>query len=107
MESVPAGLTVSETHEWSREEDNKITIGITQYAQEQLGDIVFVELPEVGTSFSKGDESAVIESVKAAADVYCPVDGTVVATNQALIDAPDLINNDPYGEGWLYQIELT
>ncbi|WP_043643033.1 glycine cleavage system protein GcvH [Caenispirillum salinarum] len=94
-------------HEWVRVEDgNTATVGITHYAQEQLGDVVFVELPEVGRSLAKGEEAAVVESVKAASEVYSPVAGEVVAFNKDLPDAPGTVNTSPENEGWFYQLKL-
>lgn len=96
----------TEDHEYVRAEEANGTIGISAYAQEQLGDIVFVELPAVGTSFKKGDELAVVESVKAASEIYAPVAGTVTAVNETLNGDPGLINSDPMGEGWLVKITI-
>ena len=96
----------TEDHEWIRfEDDGLAVVGITDYAQEQLGEIVFVELPEVGDEIERGAEAAVIESVKAASELFAPVSGTVVTVNEALNDAPALVNEDPTGEGWFLQIE--
>ncbi|NLR76282.1 MULTISPECIES: glycine cleavage system protein GcvH [Leeia] len=96
----------SEDHEWLRSEaDGSVTIGITHYAQDSLGDLVFVELPAVGSTVSKGDASCVIESVKAAADVKMPVSGTVLAVNEALVDNPALVNEDPEGAGWFVRLQ--
>lgn len=94
-------------HEWIRiDDDNTGTVGISHYAQEQLGDVVFVELPEVGRSLVKGEEAAVVESVKAASEVYSPMGGEVVAFNRGLPDAPGKVNEDPQGEGWFFQIKI-
>jgi len=98
-------LRYTEDHEWIRAEGDVAVVGITDYAQEQLGDVVYVELPEVGRTVKKGDEAAVVESVKAASEIYAPVSGTITARNEALTDNPELINTDPYGEGWLVEIE--
>jgi len=107
MSEIPKDLRFSESHEWvSEEEEGVVKVGITDHAQEQLGDLVFVELPEEGASFGQGDACAVIESVKAASDIYTPVSGEVVAVNQAVLDSPEIINNDPYGDGWLFSIRL-
>jgi len=107
MSEVPSDLKYTRDHEWVRlEDDATVTIGITDHAQAQLGDLVFVEAPEVGTSFGAGDAAGVVESVKAASDVYAPVAGEVVEANEALADSPELINNDPFGEGWIYKIKL-
>ena len=94
----------SEDHEWILVEGNTGTVGITDYAQEQLGDVVFVELPDVGKDLTKGGDAAVVESVKAASDVYSPVGGEVVAINETLADQPELVNEDPYGDGWIFRI---
>ncbi|HWJ94995.1 MAG TPA: glycine cleavage system protein GcvH, partial [Telluria sp.] len=99
--NIPADLKYTESHEWVRvEADGTLTVGITEYAQDALGDIVFVELPQVGKTFTAGDDAAVVESVKAASDIYSPVSGTVTAVNQAVADAPDSINSDAYGS-WM------
>lgn len=107
MSNVPSDLKYTKSHEWIRDEgDGTVTVGITEHAQELLGDLVFVELPEVGASVDAGNECAVVESVKAASDVYSPVTGEVVATNDALADAPETINQDAFGNGWLYKVKL-
>jgi glycine cleavage system H protein len=97
----------SQEHEWISVEGDAATVGITDFAQGQLGDIVFVELPEAGRSVSKGGEAAVVESVKAASDVYAPVTGEVTEANQALVDDPSLVNSDPEGEGWFFRLRLS
>ena len=97
----------TEEHEWIAVEGDQATVGITDYAQGQLGDVVFVEVPEAGRAVSKGGEAAVVESVKAASDVYAPVSGTVTEGNQALADQPDLVNSDPEGEGWFFKLTLS
>lgn len=97
----------TEDHEWIDVDDSVGTVGITDYAQDALGDIVFIELPQVGQHLSVGDEAAVIESVKAAGEVKNPVSGEVIAVNQALVDQPGLINSSPEGEGWVYKISLA
>lgn len=97
----------TEDHEWIDVEGDIATVGITDYAQEQLGDIVFVDVPAEGKSFEKGDDAAVVESVKAASDVYCPVSGRVVENNSALEDDPALVNTDPEEDGWFFRIRLT
>jgi glycine cleavage system H protein len=97
----------TEEHEWIRRDGDTATVGITDFAQGQLGDIVFVELPEVGRQVTKGGEAAVVESVKAASDVYAPVSGEVVEANQALTDDPSLVNSDPEGEGWFFRLRLS
>ena len=107
MSEIPKDLRFSESHEWVRhEEDGVVKVGITDHAQEQLGDLVFVELPEEGATVGQGDACAVIESVKAASDIYTPVSGEVIAVNQAVFDTPEIINNDPYGDGWLFSVRL-
>ncbi|WKE65113.1 glycine cleavage system protein GcvH [Gallaecimonas kandeliae] len=108
MSNIPAELKYTSSHEWIRKEtDGTYTIGITEHAQELLGDMVFVELPEVGSSVNSGDDVAVVESVKAASDVYSPLTGEVVAVNEALEDAPETVNNDPYNDGWLFRVKAT
>jgi glycine cleavage system H protein len=97
----------TEEHEWIRVEGDEATVGITDFAQSQLGDIVFVELPESGRQVTKGGEAAVVESVKAASDVYAPVDGEIVEPNPALGDDPSLVNSDPEGEGWFFRLRLA
>ena len=97
----------TEEHEWIRVEGDTATVGITDFAQGQLGDIVFVELPDAGRQVSKGGEAAVVESVKAASDVYAPVTGEVVEANQALSDDPSLVNSDPEGQGWFFRLRLS
>ncbi len=104
--TIKKGLLYSKDHEWVLVEGNKVKIGVTDFAQSQLGDIVFVDLPQEGDSIAKGDGFMVIESVKAAADVYAPVSGTIVEVNEDLMDAPETINEDPYESGWLVVIEL-
>ena len=101
------GLFYSKNHEWVKVDGDKAYIGITDYAQESMGDIVFLELPEVDDQFDPDDSFAVVESVKAAADVYLPVSGEITATNEDLADSPELINSDPYGEAWMYKIKLS
>ncbi len=107
MSNIPSHLQYTESHEWVSTEDNGNTrIGISDHAQEALGDLVFVELPVVGDEISQGDPCAVVESVKAASDIYAPVSGTVVAVNEELESDPALINADPYGDGWLFELKL-
>jgi glycine cleavage system H protein len=103
--NLPQDLKYTETHEWVRVEDNLLRVGITDFAQSQLADLTFVDLPSVDTDVDAGDEVAVIESVKAASDIYAPVSGTIVEVNEALLSAPEAINNDPFGEGWLFVIK--
>ncbi|XOV83712.1 MAG: glycine cleavage system protein GcvH [bacterium] len=106
MSEVPAECKYVATHEWARlEEDGSVTVGITDHAQNALGDVVYVELPEVGQQISAGEEAGVVESVKAASDIYGPVTGTVVAINSALDGEPEKVNQDPYGEGWFFKLE--
>ena len=107
MSNTPTDLKYATSHEWARLDSDIITVGITDHAQEALGDLVFVELPEVGDSVNAGDEAGVVESVKAASDIYAPVSGEVVEVNPALEDTPELINSDPYGEGWMYKIKVS
>lgn len=94
-------------HEWVRVEGDEATVGVTDFAQGQLGDVVFVEVPEAGRAVARGGEAAVVESVKAASDVYAPVSGTIVTGNQALVDQPDLVNTDPEGDGWFFKLTLS
>ncbi len=105
MSNVPANLRFLKSHEWARlEEDGTVTVGISDHAQHALGDLVFVEVPESGRSVTAGEAFAVVESVKAASDVYCPVGGEVIEGNTALADTPEVINQDPYGRGWIARI---
>ena len=105
MSEIPSELKYTKSHEWIRsEDDGSVTIGITDHAQELLGDLVFVELPEVGSAMSAEDAVCVVESVKAASDVYMPISGEVVAINEALSDAPETINDSPYDDGWLIRV---
>jgi len=104
MSEIPVELRYTKEHEWLREQDDgTFELGITDYAQTSLGDLVFVEFPEEDAVIVAGDACAVVESVKAASDVYMPLSGTVIETNQALADAPELVNSDPYGDGWLFR----
>jgi glycine cleavage system H protein len=105
--SVPEELQYTRSHEWVRTEDDTATIGITDYAQEELGDIVYVELPEEGDTFDAGDSFGSIESVKAVSDLYTPVGGEVVEVNEALNDSPEKINEDPYGDGWIVKLRVS
>ena len=100
-------LRYSEEHEWVAIDDNIATIGITDYAQEQLGDIVYIELPETGTEVTKGDKFGVVESVKAVSDIYAPVTGTVVTVNTGLPNTPETVNEEPYGDGWMIRVEMS
>jgi len=107
MSEVPSDLLYRDSHEWVRDEgDGTVVVGISDHAQAQLGDMVFIELPEVGASFGQGDACAVVESVKAASDAYAPVTGEVTEVNDSLEDQPELVNNDPYGDGWLFRMKL-
>lgn len=108
MSNTPDELKYAITHEWARlEEDGSVAVGITDHAQEALGDVVFVELPEVGASLDAGEEAGVVESVKAASDVYAPVGGEVIEINQKVEDDPETVNADPYGDGWFYKLKPT
>lgn len=100
-------IKYTQDHEWIRVDGDIATVGITQHAQDALGDVVFVELPEVGATLAQKDAAGVVESVKAAADVYMPVDGEIVAVNQALVDDPALANSDPLGAGWFFKVKLS
>lgn len=105
MSEVPSELKYTREHEWVRaDDDSTITVGITDHAQAELGDLVFVEAPEVGAGFEAGDAAAVVESVKAASDIYSPLTGEVIEANEALGDSPELINSDPYGDGWIFRL---
>lgn len=104
---IPEGLKYSKEHEWVLIEGQSATIGITEYAQEELGDIVYVELPEVGEKVVKDDPFGAVESVKAVSDVYAPVSGSVLEVNDVLPDNPETINDDPYGDGWMIRVELS
>lgn len=106
MSQTPIELKYASTHEWARvEEDGTVTVGITDHAQEALGDVVFVELPEVGTILAAADEAGVVESVKAASDIYAPIGGEVISINILLEDDPETVNTDPYNEGWFYKLQ--
>lgn len=108
MSEIPGDLKFLKSHEWARVEgDGRVTIGISDHAQGLLGDLVYVELPEVGAEAKAGEQIAVVESVKAASDVYSPVSGTVVEVNAALTDKPETINEDAYGDGWMFVVELS
>jgi glycine cleavage system H protein len=105
--SVPEELQYTRSHEWVRTEGDTATIGITDHAQDELGDVVFVELPEVGATFDVGDPFGTVESVKAVSDLYTPVGGEVTEVNEALNDQPEKINEDPYGEGWMVKLRVS
>jgi len=103
----PSDLLYTDHDEWVRVDDDEIVTGITDYAQDQLSDIVYVELPEVGDTFDKGEPYGVVESVKAASDIFMPVGGEIVAINEHLEDAPEIVNQDPYGKGWFVRIKMS
>ncbi len=103
--NIPDGLRYSKDHEWARLEDDRVRIGVTDYAQDALGDVVFVQVPAVGTEVRAGSSLSEVESTKSVSDVYAPVSGTVVEANDELVDAPQRLNEDPYGEGWICVIE--
>lgn len=108
MSDIPGDLKFMKSHEWARvEADGKVTVGISDHAQGLLGDLVYVDLPDVGDSVEAGNTCAVLESVKAASDIYAPMSGTIAAVNEALADKPETINEDAYGEGWLFVIEAS
>lgn len=106
MSEIPTELRYATTHEWARlEEDGTVTVGITDHAQSALGDVVFIEMPEVGQQVVAQEEAGVVESVKAASDIYAPVSGSVLAINDTLDDAPENVNEDPYGDGWFFKLQ--
>ena len=106
MSHTPTELKYASSHEWARlEDDGTVTVGISDHAQGALGDVVFVELPELGTVFAAGDEAGVVESVKAASDIYAPVGGEVIEVNTALEDQPEMVNAEPYNEGWFFKLQ--
>lgn len=104
---IPDDVRYAPSHEWARIDDEVVTVGISDFAQQSLGDVVYVEMPQVGDEVSAGTEACVVESVKAAADVYSPVSGTVMAVNETLEEAPEMVNQDPYGDGWFFKVEPT
>jgi glycine cleavage system H protein len=104
---IPAGLKYSKEHEWVATEDSVATVGITDFAQDQLGEIVYVELPAIGDKISKDDPFGVVESVKAVSDIYAPISGTVVEVNSEIPESPEMINEDPYGDGWLIKVQVS
>ncbi len=105
MSDIPEDLRYTESHEWiAEDEEGLLRVGITDHAQSKLGDLVYVELPELGASYNAGDSCAVVESVKAASDIYCPVSGEIVSVNDELADAPEQVNTHPYGDGWLFTL---
>ena len=106
MSNIPSDLRYVDSHEWIRlEDDGSVTVGITDHAQQALGDVVFVELPEVDAELALGAEAGVVESVKAASDIYVPISGKILAVNEALADDPELVNNDPYEDGWFFRMK--
>jgi glycine cleavage system H protein len=108
MSHIPAELRYAKSHEWIRlEDDGTAYVGISEHAQDAMGDLVYVELPEVGQTVAASDETGVVESVKAASDIYAPVSGEIIAINEALNDTPELVNQDCYGDGWLYRIKVA
>jgi glycine cleavage system H protein len=108
MSNTPTDRRYAKSHEWIKDEgDGSFTIGISDHAQELLGDLVFVDLPEVGATIEAGSDCAVVESVKAASDVYCPVTGVVIAVNESLGDSPEMINEDAFGKGWMFKVKLS
>ncbi|SEO67471.1 glycine cleavage system H protein [Halogranum amylolyticum] len=102
---VPDDLRYMESHEWTSTDDDTVRIGITDFAQDELGDVVFVELPDEGDEVTEGEEFGVVESIKAVSDLYSPVSGTVTAVNEALFDQPELVNTDPFGDGWMLEVD--
>lgn len=107
MSKTPAELKYAPSHEWVRVDGDVATVGITDHAQDALGDLVYVELPEIGDTVAAQDEAGVVESVKAASDIYAPVSGEIIAVNDALTDSPEIINGDPYHDGWMYKIRMS
>jgi glycine cleavage system H protein len=106
MSDIPNELRYTKSHEWVRvEDDGSVTVGVTDHAQDLMGDMVYIELPENGATLESGKDCAVVESVKAASDVYAPVGGTVIAVNEVLGDTPEVVNKDPYGDGWLFRLQ--
>jgi glycine cleavage system H protein len=103
--AIPEDCRYLATHEWARHEDGTVRVGITDFAQDELGDVVFVELPDEGTEITADEEFGVIESIKAVSDLYAPVSGTVTAVNDDLFDAPELVNEDPFGDGWMLELD--
>ncbi len=107
MSEIPSELRYLSSHEWVSVEDGVATIGITDHAQDAMGDLVFVETPEVGTELAAGDEAGVVESVKAASDIYTPVSGEVIEANEKLADEPEVVNSSPYGDGWMFKVRIS
>src|SRR5215212_1202916 len=107
MSNIPADLKYAKSHEWTRVSGDVATVGITDHAQHELTDVVFVELPQVGRKLKAGEACAVVESVKTASDIYAPISGEVTAVNQKVVDTPSLVNDQPYGDGWFFQIKVS
>ncbi|ASG68440.1 glycine cleavage system protein H [Francisella halioticida] len=107
MSNIPNELKYTKSHEWIKIDGDEVTVGITEHAQSLLGDLVYVELPEVGEELSTGDDSCVVESVKAASDVYSPLDGKIIEVNESLVDDPSQVNNAPYKDGWLFKLKIA
>ena len=107
MNETPSDLRFLDSHEWIKEDENTVIVGISDHAQSELGEVVFVELPAVGDEFVSGDEAAVVESVKAASEVYTPISGEVIEVNEALEENPELVNTSPYEEGWFFKLEVS
>ena len=107
MNETPSDLKFLDSHEWIKVDDNKVIVGISDHAQNELGEVVFVELPAIGDEFVSGDEAAVVESVKAASEVYTPISGEVIEVNDALEENPELVNTSPYEEGWFFKLEVS
>ena len=103
---IPEDCRFLDSHEWARREDSTVRVGVSDFAQDELGDVVFVELPAEGDAVTAGEDFGVVESIKAVSDLYAPVSGTVVAANDDLVDAPELVNEDPYGDGWMLEVEI-
>jgi glycine cleavage system H protein len=106
-DNIPSDLKYTKEHEWARQQGNVVVVGVTQHAQESLGDVVYVELPKVGTTITSGKQFGVIESTKAVSELFAPVSGKVVKVNDVLTDKPDTVNADPYGAGWIIEVELS
>ena len=107
MNEIPGDLKFLDSHEWIKEDDNTVVVGISDHAQNELGEVVFVELPAIGDEFVSGDEAAVVESVKAASEVYTPISGEVIEVNDALEENPELVNTSPYEDGWFFKLKVS
>ena len=107
MNEIPSDLKFLDSHEWIKEDDNTVVVGISDHAQNELGEVVFVELPAIGDEFVSGDEAAVVESVKAASEVYTPISGKVIEVNDALEENPELVNTSPYEDGWFFKLKVS